>query len=97
MKHTQCAKLLKALRRKRGVTSLEAALDLSITSLHRRLADLRALGVVIQAKASRNESGTRFNRYFATHVPEHLQAAKPASFLDSVNAAMSGIARKARG
>jgi hypothetical protein len=96
MKHTQCAKLLKALRRKRGVTSLEAAQDLLITSLHRRLADLRALGVVIQAKASRNESGTRFNRYWAVYVPDRLQG-KSVSFLDSVNAAMSGISRKARG
>ena len=93
MKHTQCAKLLKALRRKRGVTSLEAAQDLFITSLHRRLADLRALGVVIQAKAS---PGTRFNRYWAVYVPDRLQG-KNVSFLDSVNAAMAGISRKARG
>jgi hypothetical protein len=95
-KQTQCAKLLKALRRKRGVTSLEAALDLSITSLHRRLADLRTMGVSIQAQPAKSPCGTRFNRYFATHVPEHL-VHQPASFLEGVNAALVGIARKARG
>lgn len=63
MKHTQCEALLKALKRKRGVTALEAAIDLGITSLHRRLTDLRRQGVVILAKTISTTNGTRVNRY----------------------------------
>lgn len=66
--HTQCLRLLKALRRKRGITSFEAFAELHITSLHRRLSDLREMGVVIQSK----ETEAKYLRYFATHVPAYL-------------------------
>ena len=71
MSHTtQCRKLLKALRRKQGITSLEAAQTLFITSLHRRLADLRAMGVVIMSNPFTTANGARCKRYFAVSVPE---------------------------
>ena len=66
--HSQCLRLLKALRRKRGITSFEAFAELHITSLHRRLSDLREMGVVIASK----ETEAKYRRYFATHVPAYL-------------------------
>lgn len=66
--HSQCLRLLKALRRKRGITSFEAFAELHITSLHRRLSDLREMGVVITSK----ETEAKYRRYFATHVPADL-------------------------
>ena len=71
-KQTQCARLLKALTRKRGVTSLEAATELCIVSLHRRLSDLREMGVEILSRSAKTADGRRFLRYFATKVPAHL-------------------------
>lgn len=68
---TQCLKLLPALRSKRGITSLEASRNLGITSLHRRLSDLEAMGCVIE-RVPVNNNGVRFNRYFAVKVPKHL-------------------------
>lgn len=44
---TQCNQLLKKLQRKKGITSLEAFSELGITSLHRRLSDLRESGYTI--------------------------------------------------
>lgn len=46
-KNSQCGRLLKKLQRKRGITSLEAFQELGITSLHRRLTDLREMGYEI--------------------------------------------------
>lgn len=66
--HTQCMALLKALRRKRGITSFEAFSELHITSLHRRLSDLREMGVVIESQ----DTEWKYKRYFATHVPAYL-------------------------
>jgi hypothetical protein len=73
---TQVHSLLKALMRKRGITSLEAALELHITSLHRRLADLRELGVSITSKDYITESGKHGKRYFASFVPASLIGGK---------------------
>ena len=69
--HSQCLRLLKALRRKRGITSFEAFAELHITSLHRRLSDLREMGVVIHAK----ETESQYLRYFAAHIPADLMDA----------------------
>lgn len=68
---TQCLRLLPYLRSKRGITALEASKNLHITSLHRRLSDLRDMGVTIEAMPI-NQDGHRFNRYFATKVPKWL-------------------------
>lgn len=68
---TQCLRLLPYLRSKRGITALEASKNLHITSLHRRLSDLRDMGVNIEAMPI-NQDGHRFNRYFATKVPKWL-------------------------
>lgn len=68
---SQCMKLLPFLRSKRGITALEASKNLHITSLHRRLSDLRDMGVTIEAMPI-NQDGHRFNRYFATEVPKWL-------------------------
>lgn len=68
---SQCLKLLPFLRSKRGITALEASKNLHITSLHRRLSDLRDMGCVIDAFPI-NNNGVRFNRYFATKVPKWL-------------------------
>lgn len=46
-KKSQCNQLLKKLQRKKGITSLEAFQELGITSLHRRLTDLRQSGYEI--------------------------------------------------
>lgn len=46
-KNTQCNLLLQKLQRKKGITSLEAFQELGITSLHRRLSDLRERGYEI--------------------------------------------------
>ena len=46
-KNSQCNRLLKKLKRKKGITSLEAFQELGITSLHRRLSDLKEAGYVI--------------------------------------------------
>jgi DNA-binding MarR family transcriptional regulator len=100
-KHTQCTKLLKALTRKRGVTSLEAAIDLSITSIHRRLADLREMGVEYIKRPFVTQDGARCLRYHATKVPAHLMSQAKRSdvdlFLDGVEAIVRGVSRKARG
>lgn len=100
-KHTQCAKLLKALTRKRGVTSLEAAQDLFITSLHRRLADLRAMGVEYIKRPAKSQDGTRFLRYHASKVPAHLMSQAKQSgtdcFLAELGDLVRGVSRKARG
>lgn len=68
---TQCLRLLPYLRSKRGITALEASKNLHITSLHRRLSDLRDMGCVIEPMKG-NQNGTHFNRYFATKVPKWL-------------------------
>lgn len=50
---TECYRLLKAMRRGR-VTSLRAAKELNITSLHRRITDLKVMGwTVNQCRVSK--------------------------------------------
>lgn len=71
MTKTQCLKLLPRLRSKRGITSLEASIDLGITSLHRRLSDLEEMGCTI-LRTPQVKNGVHFNRYFATKVPKWL-------------------------
>lgn len=68
---SQCLKLIPFLRSKRGITALESSKNLHITSLHRRLSDLRDMGCVIESMTL-NQDGHRFNRYFATKVPKWL-------------------------
>lgn len=46
-KNTQLGRLLETLKRKKGISSLEAFQELGITSLHRRLSDLREMGYEI--------------------------------------------------
>lgn len=46
-RETQCTRLLKVLKRPEGITSLDAFKELGITSLHRRLSDLRQGGYEI--------------------------------------------------
>lgn len=46
-KRSQCGRLLMKLKRQKGITSLEAFQELGITSLHRRLSDLREMGYEI--------------------------------------------------
>ncbi len=67
--------VLKLLMRKRGLTSLDAAKEHDIASLHPRLTELEKVGVCI----ARNPIGdTRAKRYFATFVPDAvLEALKP--------------------
>lgn len=69
---SQCMKLLPFLRSKRGITALEASKNLHITSLHRRLSELRELGRVIETKPEKSATA-RYNRYFATSVPSRLR------------------------
>lgn len=68
---SQCLKLIPKLTSEKGITSLEASRLLCITSLHRRLSDLRDMGCVIKTMPI-NQNGIRFNRYFATKVPKWL-------------------------
>ena len=73
----QTTSILRALMRKRGLTSFEAFTLCGTTSLHRRLSDLREMGVVI---VSRRVCGASHNRYFATFVPEHiLKSCRPSA------------------
>lgn len=58
--------ILRLLMRKRGLTSIEAAKDHDIVSLHPRLTELEKAGVLITRNAICN---TRAKRYFAAHVP----------------------------
>lgn len=44
---TQYAKILQKLKRKKGLTSLEAVTECGTVSLHRRLTDLREMGYEI--------------------------------------------------
>jgi hypothetical protein len=100
-KHTQCTKLLKALTRKRGVTSLEAAQDLFITSIHRHLADLREMGVEYIKRPFVTQDGARCLRYHATKVPAHLMSqarrTETSCFLAELGDLVRGVSRKARG
>lgn len=65
---TQTMRILKALRRKRGLTTFEAFAEFGVTSLHRRLSDLREMGVVIIPE----DTDGKHKRYFATVVPQCL-------------------------
>lgn len=68
-KKSQNERVLKALLRKKGLTSLEAALELGITALHRRLSDLEEMGVVVDRVPVNQPDGTHFKRYFTSYVP----------------------------
>jgi hypothetical protein len=60
-KRTQVERLVSYLKRhKRGITTLEAATELGICSLHRRIADAYDAGYVIHG---RFQDGTRHLRY----------------------------------
>lgn len=60
-KRTQVDRLISYLKRhKRGITTLEAAKELGICSLHRRISDAYAAGHCIAGFA---EDGARYLRY----------------------------------
>ena len=62
-KGTQYDKLVRAMK-KGTITSMDAFRQFGITSLHRRLSDLRAMGYVIADAWDENpETGKRFKRY----------------------------------
>ena len=62
-KGTQYDKLLRAMQRG-TITSMDAFRMFGITSLHRRLSDLRAMGYVIADSWDENpRTGKRFKRY----------------------------------
>lgn len=62
-KGTQYEKLVTAMT-KGTVTSMDAFRQFGITSLHRRLSDLRAMGYVIADTWDENpDTGKRFKRY----------------------------------
>ena len=68
----QQRKLLPRLMSKQGLTALESSTDFGITSLHRRLTELRELGCVIETKPEKSATA-RYNRYFAISVPSRLR------------------------
>jgi hypothetical protein len=98
---SQQKKLIKALMRKKGVTSLEAFGDMAITSMHSRLTELRHMGVKYIKKPFTTSEGVRFLRYHAAHVPAHLVswANRPSAdaFMDGLSDLVRGVSRKARG
>lgn len=47
---SQCNDLLKHLRQGRSITSRDAVTQLGITSLHRRLSDLKERGITISSE-----------------------------------------------
>lgn len=62
-KGTQYEKLVTAMK-KGTVTSMDAFRQFGITSLHRRLSDLRAMGYIIADSWDENpNTGKRFKRY----------------------------------
>lgn len=62
-KGTQYDKLVQAMK-KGTITSMDAFRQFGITSLHRRLSDLRAMGYVIAKSWDENpNTGKRFMRY----------------------------------
>lgn len=62
-KGTQYYSLVRAMQ-KGTITSLDAFSKFGITSLHRRLSDLRAMGYVIASSWDENpRTGKRFKRY----------------------------------
>jgi hypothetical protein len=73
----QTTSILRALMRKRERLKRGQSTLCGTTSLHRRLSDLREMGVVI---VSRRVCGASHNRYFATFVPEHiLKSCRPSA------------------
>lgn len=68
----QHRKLLPRLMSAQGVTSLEASIQFGITSMHRRLTELRELGCVIESKPEKS-STANYRRYYATAVPSRLR------------------------
>jgi hypothetical protein len=51
------------------ITSLQAARDLNITSLHRRLSDLRARGYVVHKTTTKSRKGVVYARYYISTRP----------------------------
>lgn len=68
----QHRKLLPRLMSAQGLTALESSIQFGITSLHRRLTELRELGCVIETKPEKSATA-RYNRYFAISVPSRLR------------------------
>lgn len=64
-KHTECGRLLAALK-KGKVTSYTAFIELQITSLHRRLSDLREMGYAINKRrvAKTDERGKEVEHWY---------------------------------
>lgn len=68
----QHRKLLPRLMSAQGLTALESSIQFGITSLHRRLTELRELGCVIETKPEKSATAC-YNRYFAISVPSRLR------------------------
>ena len=63
-KESQCNMILKHCRTGKPITSLEATLRYGITSLHRRLSDLRNKGYVFSKVKSKGNNGKRYIKYY---------------------------------
>jgi len=69
-KHTvkQTAKLVALFHMRRYVTSADAW-SIGITSLHRRLSDLKESGYIFGSEFVTNDNGVRFKRYWIVSEP----------------------------
>lgn len=69
-KHTikQTDKLLMLFHMRRYVTSADAW-SIGITSLHRRLSDLKERGYIFGSEFVTNDNGVRFKRYWIVSEP----------------------------
>ena len=69
-KHTvkQTTKLVALFHMRRYVTSADAW-SIGITSLHRRLSDLKEAGYIFGSEFVTNDNGVRFKRYWIVSEP----------------------------
>ena len=72
MSQSQCEALIKHMQRK-PITSMAAYENYGITSLHRRLSDLKARGYVFDSETIKEKNrwgeNVRFNRYYLVAWP----------------------------
>ena len=68
-KKTQVSKLIAYLRRnKRGITTLEAAANLGICSLHRRISDAAMQGHFIHGRKEKGKNYFRYKLIYSSNV-----------------------------
>lgn len=64
-KMTQVEVMLRHLQKNGSITQREAFLDYSVQSFHRRLTDLREIGVILRAEPRTHKvTGQEYTRYF---------------------------------